>query len=159
MEHTALNKWAELQRVESFPCKWWAFRHRSKVLEINGSPSSGEADTSRGKATDYDKGAEALWDLGDQDCEMKVPALMAPETEGPVSLADHAESVASTNSLQFPQRIITQKHSMLFTPFPVLDILGLLQIVLWHPCQHLQNQMYFLGCHPSCSVVFLSPTW
>lgn len=32
MEHTALNKWAELQMVESFPCKWWAFRHRSKVL-------------------------------------------------------------------------------------------------------------------------------
>lgn len=63
-----------------------------KSLEINGSPSSGAADTSRGEATDYDEGAEALWDPGHRDCEMKVPALMAPKTEGPMSLADHAKS-------------------------------------------------------------------
>ena len=116
-----------------------------KSLEINGSPSSGAADTSRGEATDYNKGAEALWGPGHRDCEMKVPALMAPEREGPVSLADHAKSVASMNSLQFPQRIITQKYSMLFNPLPVLRILRLLQIVLCQPCQHLQNQVYLLG--------------
>lgn len=103
-----------------------------------GVLSSGAADTSRGKATDYDKGAEALWDPGHQDCERKVPALMAPETEGPISLPDHAKSVALMNSLQFLQRIITQKYSTLLTPFPGLDILGLLQIVF---CQHLQNQV------------------
>lgn len=28
MEHVALNKWAEWERVVSSPWKWWAFRHQ-----------------------------------------------------------------------------------------------------------------------------------
>lgn len=101
---------------------------------INGSPSRA-ADAFRGEATDYVKGAEALWDSGHRDCEMKVPALMAPEVEGSISLADHIKSVASVNSLQFPQTLTMQKYSMIFTPFSVLDILGLLPIVLCRTCK------------------------
>lgn len=49
-----------------------------KSLEIHGSPSSGAADTSRREATDYDKGAEALRELGHWGCEMNAPVLMVP---------------------------------------------------------------------------------
>jgi len=124
-----LNKWTELQRVESFPCKWCAFRHRSKVLGNQWESFQQSSTYFQWEATDYGKSAEALWEPGHQDCE-REPALMAPYTEGLVPLACHAKSLTATNSSQFLQRIITLKYSMVFTPFPALDILGLLQIVL-----------------------------
>lgn len=119
MEHEALNKRPKLQRVEYFPCKWGTFRHQSKVL---GNQWESFQWSSRNfqmgsyltttKKLDYEKGVEALWDLGHQDWEVTI------------LLADHAKTwVASKNSLCFPQRITTQKYSILLTPYPVLVFL------------------------------------
>lgn len=82
------------------------------------------------KKFDYDKGTEALWDLGHQDWEVIFHWLIMPE--------------------QRPQRTVFDflRKSLLksIDSLPCTGLfLGLLHIAPCQPCQCLQNQVYFFG--------------
>lgn len=140
MEHEALNKWTELQRVEYFPCKWGTFRHQSKVLgnqwesfQCRSRHFQMGSYLTTTKKFGYDKGIEALWDLGHQDWKMTI------------SLGDHARTVASKNSFSFPQIIITQKCSILLISYPLLAFFGFIAYCSFPALPVLAKPSVFLG--------------
>lgn len=130
MEHAFLDKWAKLRRVESFPCKWWAFRHWSKVL-------GNQRECFQWRSWYSQRGSYWLWQRCISAMEPGQPR-QGEEGANTDGCIDRRPCVidwsCQTSGLdeQFtvpPEKVIAQTYLSLFTPFSVHDILGLLQIV------------------------------
>lgn len=160
MEHVALNKWAELQRVESFPCKWWAFRHGSKVL---GNQWESFQWSSRyfqresywlwqGCRSTVGPGPPRLWEEGastDGSWDRR-PRFVACSRQ--ISGLNEQFTISAENHYS---KVFNASHSLPGTWYfrfiancslPALPALAKPSVV------------FGLG-HPSCSVVFLPLTW
>lgn len=152
-----LNKWAELQRVESFPCKWWAFRHRSKVL-------GNQWESFQWSSRYFQRESYWLW----QGCRSTVgpgpPRLWeeGANTDGSWDRRPHFVAWScQISGLNEQFTISAENHySEVFNASHSLPWTWYLRFIAncFLPAFAKPSVFFGLG-HPSSSVVFLSLTW